>query len=52
VRASPSNKADITTELRPGDEFAVLELSGGWAWGYRRSNHCVGYVPAAGLRPA
>jgi hypothetical protein len=41
--------SEILSELRPGDEFAVLDLSGGWAWGYRRLNHHVGYVPETDL---
>jgi dipeptidyl peptidase-like protein len=49
VRATPSDQSEIVTELRPGDEFAVLEIAGGWAWGYRRADHHVGYVELADL---
>ncbi|HEX8535388.1 MAG TPA: SH3 domain-containing protein, partial [Allosphingosinicella sp.] len=35
-----------------GDEFAVLDITGGWAWGYRRLDHHVGYVPTDLLEPA
>ena len=49
VRAKASEEAEIVSELHPGDEFAVLDISGGWAWGYRRLNHHVGYVPAEQL---
>ena len=31
-------------ELEPGEEFALVDISGGWAWGYRTSDHLVGYV--------
>ena len=46
VRAEPAENSEIVSPLVPGDEFAVLDIAGGWAWGYRRSNHHVGYVPA------
>jgi hypothetical protein len=46
VRAEPAEDSDVVSPLDPGDEFAVLDIAGGWAWGYRRSNHHVGYVPA------
>jgi hypothetical protein len=49
VRAAPSPTADTITDLGAAEEFAVLDISGGWAWGYRRANHHVGYVPAADL---
>jgi hypothetical protein len=52
VRKSPSTDAMIVSELRPGDEFAVLDVTGGWAWGYRRLDHHVGYVPEADLSAA
>jgi hypothetical protein len=40
------------TGLLPGEEFAVLDLSGSWAWGYRRADHHVGYVPERALEAA
>ena len=52
VREKPSDSAGPVTQLQPGEEFAVLEIAGGWAWGYRRSNHHVGYVPASALADA
>jgi hypothetical protein len=45
VRTAPLPEAEIAADLRPGDEFAVLDMAGGWAWGYRRLDHRVGYVP-------
>lgn len=47
VRAAPSDEAEIVSELLPGDDFAVLDIAGDWAWGYRRLNHHVGYAPMA-----
>ena len=35
--------------MLPGEEFAVLEVSGHWAWGYCRHDHYVGYVEAIAL---
>ena len=52
VRAKAAASADVVSELNPGDEFAVLDITGGWAWGYRRANHHVGYVPADWLQAA
>jgi hypothetical protein len=52
VRLQPRPDAEIASELKPGDEFAVLDITGGWAWGYRRLDHHVGYVPADLLEPA
>ena len=49
VRAAPAADAEAVAALAPGDEFAVLEYAGGWAWGYIRSGHLVGYVEAAAL---
>ena len=44
VRPKPSTDAPPSSELLPGEEFAVLELTGEWAWGYCRHDHYVGYV--------
>ena len=45
VRAEPDDDSAMVSPLAPGDEFAVLDIAGGWVWGYRRANHHVGYVP-------
>ena len=49
VRAGPRHDGDPVTELLPGEDFAVLEYAGGWAWGYRAADHAVGYVEAIAL---
>lgn len=49
VRVAPESEAEIATELLPGEDFAVLEYAGGWAWGYVAADHVVGYVEAIGL---
>jgi hypothetical protein len=47
----PSLDAQVVTTLEPGEDFALLEISGEWAWGYRRRDHRVGYVPVGDLAP-
>lgn len=49
VYPAPSVEQPISSELLPGEAFAVLEISGGWAWGYSRHDHYVGYVEAISL---
>jgi hypothetical protein len=49
VRAAPSDEALAVSELLPGEEFAVVDITSGWAWGYCRADHRVGYVEAIDL---
>jgi cell wall-associated NlpC family hydrolase len=49
VYREPSGDGQPSSELLPGEEFAVLETSGHWAWGYCRADHYVGYVEAIAL---
>ncbi len=44
--AAPSDDADRLLELEPGDLFAMLDNSLGWAWGYGGQQRRVGYVRA------
>jgi hypothetical protein len=44
LRSGPSDEADVLLELKPGDPFAILDNSLGWAWGYAGSDRRVGYV--------
>jgi cell wall-associated NlpC family hydrolase len=37
------------SELLAGEAFALLDISGGWAWGYSTHDHYVGYVNADAL---
>lgn len=48
VRPGPE-EGEAVSELLPGEEFAVLEFSGGLAWGYCLADHVVGYVEAIEL---
>jgi hypothetical protein len=49
VRPRPDAAAEAVSELLPGEDFAVLEYAGGWAWGYCRGDGLVGYVEAIEL---
>jgi cell wall-associated NlpC family hydrolase len=42
----------LGSQLLPGEDFAVLEIAGRWAWGYSRHDHYVGYVEAVELTDA
>ncbi len=44
VRAQPQGDADMLVSLASGARFALLDLTGGWAWGYAVDGHIVGYV--------
>jgi hypothetical protein len=46
LRAARADDADIVTQLLPGEGFALLDVTGGVAWGYRLADHQVGYCPA------
>ncbi|MEH3106122.1 MAG: NlpC/P60 family protein [Sphingomonas fennica] len=49
VRASASATAPAVTQLAHGEGFAVLDVAGGWAWGYCLHDRYVGYVAEADL---
>lgn len=49
LRAAPSLDAEQTSELLFGEGFALLDLTGGWAWGYCLADHYVGYLAAEAL---
>jgi hypothetical protein len=44
LRSSPSNDAGLIRKLEPGEPFAMLDDTLGWAWGYAGNDHRVGYV--------
>jgi hypothetical protein len=52
LRAGPSETAQDLGKLRPGDCFAMLDNSLGWAWGYAGRDRRVGYVPGNAVGPA
>ncbi|WP_198024113.1 C40 family peptidase [Sphingorhabdus lutea] len=49
VRAAPDHLAQGASSLSYGEEFAVLDISGDWAWGYCKHDDYLGYVPTAHL---
>ncbi len=51
LRAEPADDARAVSELLLGEGFALLDVAGGWAWGYCRHDGYVGYLPAATLGP-
>lgn len=51
VRTADSIDAEVRAELAVGDEFALLDITGDWAWGYTLDGHVVGYLCAADLTP-
>ena len=49
--ADPSNQSTARRSLDAGAGFALLDLTGGWAWGYETADHTVGYVCAQDVAP-
>lgn len=49
VRSAPTDAAEPVYEMAVDEEFALLDVTGGWAWGYRRKDHKVGYLRAEAL---
>lgn len=49
LRATSAGDGETLGQLLPGEGFALLDVTGGVAWGYRLSDHLVGYCPAAAL---
>ena len=47
----PDLSARAASQLLRGDAFAVIDLSGGWAWGYGLHDRYVGYVREEALGP-
>lgn len=44
-----TEQSEPVGELTKGDVFALLDITGDWAWGYRKGDHLVGYVRASAL---
>ena len=49
MRAEAGDEAEAVSELLPGEKFAVLDITAGWAWGYSLLDHRVGYIEAIEL---
>ncbi|ODU21391.1 MAG: hypothetical protein ABS87_06030 [Sphingomonas sp. SCN 67-18] len=46
LHAQPSAAAAAISQVLRGEQFAIVDISGDWAWGYTLHDHYVGYVPA------
>lgn len=49
--AEPHADAEHRAAMPAGAGFALLDLTGGWAWGYAVDGHIVGYLPAEAVAP-
>lgn len=47
LRVGPSPEAVIIGELGAGSQFALLDDTLGWAWGYAGAERRVGYIESA-----
>lgn len=45
VHLAADATTDVLASLKSGDTFMVVDMSGGWAWGFAAADHIVGYVP-------
>lgn len=49
LRSARTDDGEVVANLLPGEGFALLDVTGGLAWGYRLADHLVGYCPAESL---
>jgi hypothetical protein len=49
LRAAPATDSAALVELKPGDVFAMLDNSLGWAWGYAGKDRRVGFIRSESL---
>jgi hypothetical protein len=52
LRPEPSDGAETVRILGPGEPFAMLDDTLGWAWGYAGDDRRVGYVRSEAVGPA
>ena len=45
LRAAKGEDAAQTSELLRGERFMLLDIAGGWGWGYGAHDHYLGYLP-------
>jgi hypothetical protein len=50
LRSEPSDDGEVIETLEPGQPFAMLDDTLGWAWGYAGGDRRVGYVRSETLR--
>ncbi|HET9816265.1 MAG TPA: hypothetical protein VFQ33_10930 [Xanthobacteraceae bacterium] len=51
LRSAPAEDAEVIRMLAPGEAFAMLDDTLGWAWGYAGDDHRVGYVKSGAVGP-
>ena len=49
LRSGKSGDSVVICELQPGEPFAMLDDSLGWAWGYAGKDRRVGYVISSAI---
>ena len=49
LRSGPSANAGAIRKIEPGEAFAMLDDTLGWAWGYAGNDRRVGYVIASAV---
>jgi hypothetical protein len=49
LRDAPSDASSVTRDLAPGEPFALVDESLGWAWGYAGKERRVGYLRSNAL---
>lgn len=52
LMVSPNTQAPQIARLAKGEDFALLDETRGWAWGYGGSGRLVGYVESSALKRA
>ena len=50
LRETPSEDSEVIREVSPGEPFALLDDSVGWAWGYAGTERRVGYIMSDALK--
>ena len=50
--ATPDQDGETVGVLERGAAFMVVDMAGGWAWGFRAADHIVGYVDLKSLAQA
>lgn len=51
VHEDATTDSAIVTDLSAEARFMVVDMAGGWAWGFCAQSHLVGYVPLDRLGP-
>src|SRR4051812_2136674 len=49
LRSCPTDDSEAICKLEPGETFALVDASLGWAWGYAGAKRRVGYVRSGAL---